>query len=408
MPASQRIGIQVILGQRIRLDPNNVQATFLERCAGAARRIWNVGLDRWQKMYEAGEKPSWRKINAEVNARKNTDLAWLREIPWAAPNNALQDLGNAFSHFFRRVKAGEKPGYPRFKSKKRATPAFAIEGRALTFDGKKVKIPKLGWVRVRQELRFPGKVLSGRFSKKSGHWYLSVQVEVEGSWIYPHACETQAIVGMDLGVKDIAVLSNGTRVPAPRVLRRLEGRLRMLNKQLARRTKGGANWRKTKEKLAKLHERIVNIRKDVTHNLTASIVRQFRFIGVEDLCFKGMARTRLAKSVHDAAMSEVLRQIDYKAQLAGGVVVKAGRWYPSTKTCSSCGFVNKAVVLGIESWVCPACGAVHDRDDNASINLRNLAAAHAATACCPGSSGSVDVDGVKLPVGQESSSYVNQ
>ena len=156
----------MILGQRIRLAPSNVQATFLTRCAGAARRVWNVGLDRWQKMYEAGEKPNWRILSAEINTRKDTDLAWLRELPWAVPNNALRDLGNAFSHFFRRVKAGDgKPGYPHFKKKGRCKEGFAIEGRALKFDGRKAKVPKLGWVRIRQELRFPGRVLSARFSK---------------------------------------------------------------------------------------------------------------------------------------------------------------------------------------------------------------------------------------------------
>lgn len=402
----------MILGQRIRLAPNNVLQTFLERCAGAARKIWNVGLGRWQKMYEAGEKPNWRTINAEVNARKNTDLVWLRELPWAVPNNALQDLGNAFSHFFRRVKAGDcKPGYPHFKKRGRCKEGFAIEGRALKFDGRKVKVPKLGWLRTRQELRFPGKILSARFTQHAGHWYVSIQVEVdETQWSYPHPCKTHAVVGVDLGVKDLAVMSDGTRVPAPRIFRCLEKRLRMLNKQLARRSKiRGADWRKTKAKIAKLHERIANIRKDVTHNLTARLVRDFRVIVIEDLNVKGMASNHcIAKSVMDAAMAEVGRQLGYKAHLAGSEVLVANRWFPSSKMCSDCGFVNKVVVLGVESWICPACGSVHDRDDNAAQNLKQMAAAHAATACCPGSSGPVDVDRVKLLVGQESSSYVNR
>ncbi len=391
----------MILGQRIRLDPNDVQASFFDRCAGTARRIWNDGLDRWQKLYAAGEKPNWRKLNAEINARKKTDLIWLKEIPWAVPNRALSDLGNAFSHFFRRVKNKDpKAGYPCFKKRGRCRESFAIEGRALQFDGKRVEVPKLGWVRTRQEPRFPGKVLSARFSKHSGHWYLSVQVEVDDSWVYPHRCETQAVVGVDLGVKDLAVLSTGEKIEAPRALRAHEIALRILNKELSRRTKGGANWKKTKAKLARLHERIGNIRHAVTHELTAGIVQRFRTIGVEDLSIKGMARgLRLGKSVMDAGMAEVIRQIDYKAELAGCVVVKADRWFPSSKTCHVCGIVRDSLPLGIRQWTCE-CGAEHDRDVNAAINLREMAAARAVTTCCPGSAG--PLWGAKLLVGQES------
>lgn len=399
----------MILGQRIRLDLNNVQASWMERCAGSARFIFNWGLARWQEVYKAGGKPNWRTINAEVNARKNGDLAWLREIPWAVPNNALQDLNNAFQHFFRRVKNGEKPGYPQFKSKKRSKPSFCIEGRAVQFVGKRVKLPKLGWVRTRQELRFPGKLISARFAKHAGHWYVSVQVEVADSWDYSHRCETQAAVGVDLGVVDLAVLSDGTRVPAPRILRRLEAKLRMLNKRLSRRTKGGKNWLKAKAQLGKLHERIGNIRKDVTHNLTARLVHDFRWIGIEDLNVKGMAANHhLAKSVMDAAMTEMGRQILYKAALAGSNVVQADRWYPSSKTCSDCGAIFAGLKLGVESWVCQSCGSVHDRDANAAINLRNLALAHRERAQCPGSSGCSLGVATKLSVGWESSSYVNQ
>lgn len=392
-----------ILGQRIRLDPNDVQATFFDRCAGTARRIWNDGLDRWQEMHEAGEKPNWRKLNTEVNARKADDLAWLKELPWAVPNNALQDLGAAFSHFFRRVEAGDvKPGYPRFKKKGHCQEGFAIEGRALQFDGRKIKIPKLGWVRTRQEVRFPGRVLSARFTKRAGHWYVSIQVEVDESYVYPHRCETQAVVGIDLGLRDLAVLPDGSRTKAPRSLRRRELKLRRLNKELARRTKGGRNWQKTKAVLGRLHERIANIRHAVTHELTAEIVRRFRWIGVEDLNVAGMARNgHLAKSVMDAAMAEVLRQLDYKAPLAGAVVVKADRWFPSSKMCSACGVVRDSLPLGTRRWTCENCGTEHDRDVNAAKNLEKMAAAYAVTAQRQGSSGGSRKAAAKLPSGWE-------
>lgn len=397
-----------VLGQRIRLDPNNVQASWLERCAGTARFTFNWGLARWQEQYAAGEKPSWQKLNAELNACKVADFPWMTELPWAVPNKALADLGVAFTNFFRRVKAGQRAGYPRFKSKKQSKPAFAIEARALAFDERKIKLPKLGWVRTREALQFPGKILSARFTKHAGHWYVSIQVEVSDSWSYPHRCETQATVGVDLGVVDLAVLSTGERIETPRALRTHEKRLRQLNKELSRRTKGGKNWQKTKAQLGQLHERIACIRHDVTHKLTTDLVSRFRWIGIEDLNIAGMARTRLAKSVMDAAMGEVGRQLAYKAPLAGSTVVVVGRWFPSSKTCSDCGTKRKGPLsLSIREWSCEACGVVHDRDENAAQNLKQMAAAHAATACCHGSAGPGLETGAKLPLGQESSSYVN-
>jgi putative transposase len=200
----------MILAHRIRLDPNNVQRTWLDRCAGAARFTYNWGLARWQEAYTTGDKPNWRKLNAELNTIKAEKFAWLCTLPWKIPNQALEDLGTAFQHFFRRVKVKETPGYPRFKKKGRCSEGFAIEARALVFDKRRVKLPKLGWLRMREVVRFPGKVLAARFTKRTGYWYLSVQVEVAETWVYPHRCKTQAVVGVDLGVCDLAVLSTCT------------------------------------------------------------------------------------------------------------------------------------------------------------------------------------------------------
>jgi len=382
----------------------------MDRCAGTARKAFNWGLGRWQEMYKAGGKPGWMGLNKELNSIKAVEFSWMKELPWAVTTMALKDLGAAFSNFFRRVKEGNpKPGYPNFKSKKKVKPSFGLEGRAIQFDGKRVKLPKLGWIRTRQELRFPGKVLSARFSKHADRWYVSVQVEVEAPWVYPHRCETQAVCGVDFGVADLAVVSDGTRVPAPRIFRQLEKRLRMLNKRLARRTTGGKNWLKAKLQLQRLHEQIASIRKDVTHNLTARLVRDFRWIGIEDLNVKGMAANHcIAKSVMDAAMAEVGRQILYKAPLAGSNVVQADRWYPSSKTCSDCGAIFAGLKLGVESWVCQSCGSVHDRDDNASINLRNIALAQRDRALSLGSSGCSFGVATKLLFVRELSSHVNQ
>jgi len=384
MKASKRI-----LSHRIRLEPNNAQASFFARCAGASRFVWNLGLARWKELYEAGEKTSWQKINAEVNARKKQDLAWLYSLPCAITNKSLSDLGLAFSSFFRRVKSGDaKAGYPRFKAKKKVKPSFELDSRNVVFEGKRIRIPKLGWVKTSEELRFPGKICTTRITKHAGHWYVSVAVEVDDSWVYPHRCENQTeVVGIDLGVNDLAVLSDGTRFRAPRVLRKKEIKLRRLNKELSRRTKGGRNWNKTKKKLSTLHKNIADVRKDTIHKMTTRIVSKFGVIGVEDLCVKGMARTRLAKSIHDAAFSEVLRQLDYKSELAGSTLVKADRWFPSSKTCHVCGTVVDKLPLSVRQWTCNSCGIDHDRDDNAAQNLKNLAVDHTVTAYCHESAG---------------------
>lgn len=379
----------------------------MRRCAGTSRYTYNWGLDTWQKLYKAGEKPSWLILNKMLNATKPS---WMRELPWRIPNAALEDLGKAFNNFFRRIKTGEKPGYPKFKKKGRSKESFSIEGRSLVFVGRRLRVPKLGWVRLREQLRFPGKVLSAKFSERAGHWYVSVQVEVDDSWVYPHRCETQAVCGIDLGVVDLAVISNGCRVSAPRVFRQLEKRLRRLNKELSRRRRGGKNYQKTKSKIQKLYARMASIRDDTIHKLTADVVRKFRWIGLENLNIQGMSKNRrLSKSVMDAAMGEVRRQLVYKAALSGSNVVFADRWYPSSRTCSSCGVVYEDLVLGERRWTCDACGTEHDRDENAAENLKNLAEAHSVTACRQGSSGSTrSTRGVKLPPGQESSSCVDQ
>lgn len=397
----------MILGQRIRLDLNDVQQTFFARCAGTARFAYNWGLARWKKQHEAGEKPSAYSLNKELNAIKADEFPWLVELPWAIPTVALLDLGAAFSNFFRRAKAGNrKPGYPHFKKRGRCREGFAVEGRALAFDGCKVKTPKLGWVRTRQELRFPGRVVSARFGKHAGHWYVSVQIEVDASWEYPHRCETQAVVGVDLGLVRLAVPSEGEPTDAPRALRFYEKRLRRLDKELGRRTRGGANWQKTLLKLQKCHEKIANLRRDVTHKLTAQLVRDFRFIGIEDLHVAGMLKNKhLAKSVADAAMAEVGRQLRYKSPLAGSTVVVADRWFPSSKLCSACGVETESLLLSVRVWTCDACGTVHDRDRNAAINLRNFAAAYAAIACRQGSTDASPLARVELPHGQESGSH---
>jgi putative transposase len=349
------------------------------------------------------------RLNAELNSIKREAYPWMAELPWVVTNTALSDLGVAYQNFFRRLREGSKPGYPKFKKKGRNKEAFAVEARNCRFDKKKVRLPKLGWVRLCESLRWPGKVLSIRISKEAGKWFLSAQIELDQAvWSYPHLCENQAVVGIDLGLVDLCILSTGHRVKAPRTCRLYEVKLRRLNRELSRRQKGSSNWHKTKLKLQKVHQRIRNIRHDLLHRVSSALVRCFRWIGLEDLNVKGLARGRLAKSVHDAAWSELRRQLEYKAPLAGSNLVFADRFFASSKTCSVCGQIVDSLPLSVRDWTCD-CGAHHDRDQNAAENLKQLAAAQAVTACGEERAGSALRHRTKrASMKQESSSYVNQ
>lgn len=394
------------LAHRIRLYPNNVQATHLVKTAGVARFAYNWGLARWNELYEAGEKRSWQKLNAELNAIKREQFPWMYEVTKWASQKALNDLGDAFNNFFRRMRNGDREkGHPKFKKKGHARDSFYVAGADLKFDRNKVRVPRLGWIRMAESIRFPGRVVGSRFTKRADKWFVSLQIEVADSWVYPHQCKNQVAVGIDLGVVRLAIPSKGEPTDAPRALRFYEKRLKRLQRQLARRQKGSNNREKTKLKIQKAHEKIANIRRDVTHKLTSQLVRDFRWIGIEDLNVKGMLSNRyLAKSVADAALGEVRRQLEYKAPLAGSTVVVADRFYPSSKRCHICGHVLKRLLLSKRQWCCPACSSEHDRDHNAAMNLEQLAAGYAVKACGEGSSGNTFVGVVKLPLMKQESS----
>ena len=348
------------------------------------------------------------KLNAELNAIKRDEFPWMLEVTKWATNKALNDLGDAFANFFSRLRKHQKPGYPKFKKKGRCKESFYVAGLDLGFNGNKIRIPRLGWVRMAESIRIPGRPVSARFSRTADKWFVSIQIEVDPQWQYPHGCKSQAAVGVDIGIVDLAVRSNGNVTKAPRALRLYESRLKKLQRELSRRKKGGSSWQKTKVKIQRTHEKVRNIRSDVIHNLTAGLVRDFRWIGIEDLNVQGMVKNRrLAKSVADAALAEVRRQLEYKAVLAGGTVVIADRWFPSSKMCYACGHVVESMDISVRKWTCCSCGAQHDRDRNASLNLEAMAAGYAVKARGAGGADDGYFGVVKLPSWKrESSSYL--
>lgn len=233
---------------------------------------------------------------------------------------------------------------------------------------------------MRESLRFIGKIMSATVSRVADRWFVSITVETES--IPVAQAENQGAVGVDLGVAALATLSTGEVVPGPKAHKALLGRLQRLSRSLSRKVKGSANRRRAKAKLGRLHSRISDIRKDALHKLTTAVTRRFHTIGIEDLNVRGMVKNRrLARAVSDMGFFEFRRQLEYKAAQRGAIVVVADRWYPSSKTCSACGHKLSELPLAVRQWSCPACGADHDRDVNAAINLRNLAVSSTVSVC---------------------------
>jgi putative transposase len=314
---------------------------------------------------------------------------------------AIMQLGRAFENFF----AG-RARYPRFRRKGRDD-RFTLSNDQLRIEGRRIRIPKLGWVRMRETLRFAGRIVSASVARVANHWYASITVET--SELPAPLAENQGSVGIDLGVKALATLSTGETFEGPKALRTLLIRLRRLSRSVSCKVKGSRNRAKAKLKLAKLHARIANIRRNSLHQLSTSITRRFNTIGIEDLNVKGMLGNRhLARTIADMGFYELRRQLDYKAAWRGGQVVLADRWFPSSKLCSGCGYRLDELGLDVRHWICPGCGASHDRDVNAATNLRNMAVSSTASACGGEGAGPARERRVKpAPAKQESNGKVN-
>lgn len=358
------------------LKLNNRERTRLTGCAGAARFAYNWGLQQKMAAYEAtGKSPSYYELHRQLNSLKQTAFPWLYDYSKTIPQEALRDLEKAFQNFFRRLKKGEKPGFPRFKSRKRRIGSFRLWG-SIHVEPRRIKLPRLGWLRLYETGYLPVagvKVLSATISERAGRWYVSLQVEEE----IDERQATGEPLGVDLGLKSLAVCSDGTQVENPRALRRASKQLARCQRELSRRQKGSANRAKTKQKLARIHQRIAHLRQDSIHQATSRIVAKTKpetarpaVIVLEDLNVVGMMQNhRLARAIGDAGLGEFRRQMTYKCAWYGIDLQMADRWYPSSKRCSHCGQVKETLLLSERTYHCEACGFVIDRDLNAARNL---------------------------------------
>lgn len=377
------------------LDPNNHQRTLLLKHAGAARFVYNWGLRRKIESYEStGRTPTAIDLHRELNALKKTDFPWLYDVSKCSPQEALRNLDRAYLNFFRRSKQQKKGGrgFPKFKSRKKAIGSFSLFGSIRVFDNA-VQLPRLGRLRLKEHGYLPEhgwKILRAIVSEKAGRWFVSLQVEQD---VPDPISKDGDVLGVDVGVKYSATLSDGTSYNNPRALYSAERRLRMLQKRISRRVEGGKNRAKAINAVAKQHYRVACIRKDALHKATSAIVKRVSVVGIETLDISSMMKNHyLAKAIGDASMAEFHRMLKYKMKWSGGTVVEADQWFPSSKMCSSCSYVNKDIILGIGAWTCPICESKHDRDKNAALNLKNMAGSSPVTAYCPGSSSRVNLD----------------
>ena len=355
--------MKVTRSHKIALDPTPEQEASFRKAAGIARVAWNWALAEWNRQYKAGEKPDGPGLKKRFNAIKRESFPWVYESPRDANAQPFAHLDNAFKRFFRK-----EVRKPRFKKKGRCKDSFYIANDKFRVEGKNVRLPKIGSVRMRESLRFEGKVLCATVSRTADRWFVSISVEVHMPMVRR---ENQArTVGVDLGVKRLATLSDGMTVDGPKPLRRQLGRLRRLSKSVSRKRKGSCNRAKAVRRLSRCHVRIAGIRGDCLHKLTTNLVRNYGRVVVEDLNVKGMAHNRrLARAIHDMGFGEFRRQLAYKAEALPCEVVLADRWFPSSKLCRICNAKNDGLTLNDRSFRCDACGHEEDRDLNASRNL---------------------------------------
>ncbi len=351
---------------RFRMEPTQAQIEALLRMAGARRWVWNWGLARRKEVYAAmGKGLSYQQQAAELTAvKKRPETAWLREADSQLLQQALQDLDRAFKAFFER-----RARFPRFKSKKKDQPRFRIPQR-VKVEGSKVYIPKVGWVAIRQSQPIDCPVKGATFKRDTqGHWYVTLTAEFEMPDVPLPPANPERVVGIDLGLKDFAVLSDGTRIAPPKFYRKVLSKLRRAQRALSRKQKGSKNREKARKHLNKIHAKVRNQRQDWLHKLTTGLVQKYDGLCIEDLNLKGIARTKLSTSVLDAALGEFRRQLEYKTVWRRKHLAVIDRYFPSSKLCRECGTIHTALTLSDRVWTC-GCGALHDRDLNAAQNIR--------------------------------------
>jgi len=357
----------VILAHSIALDPNRRQAAYFARAAGTARFSYNNALAAWNQTYETDGKVDSGRLQRDFNATRREKFPWMNDVSSYAYAHPWIQLRQAFSAFFRK-----KAKHPKFRAKHRSPESFYVHNAEIWFDGKMLHLApkkfKLGPIRMREELRFDGRVVGATIRRDVDRWFISVQVDVGDGYSKERVSDGE--VGVDLGIATLATLSTGERIVGPKPLRSALKKLRRTSRRHSRKKKGSNNRGKSRLRLARLHRRVRNIRRDALHRLTTKLCRENQAVAVEDLSVRGMMRNRrLARHIADMGWHEFRRQLEYKCLIYGTQLTVADRFFPSSKMCSACGAVRAELPLGERTYRCQGCGLELDRDLNAARNL---------------------------------------
>ena len=377
---------------KIALKPNNKHRGWFKQQCGYARFAYNQALADFKLGLDQDNFQSWQTLCANFNKSKK-EYDWTQAQDQRSAKYAIENLGKGVSNW-----VAKRARFPRFK-KRGKKDSFTTDEQSVVVRGKKIKLPKIGWIKMSEELRFRGKIVKVTVSRTAHKWFVSITVDV-GT---PKQVErsTDPIIGVDVGINTLATLDDGTKYDNPRPLKHYERKLKKSQRRLSKREYQSQNWYKQKLKVERLHYRITCIRNDSHHKASTGIVNRAGTIAIETLMVTNLLRNkRVAKALSDSALGGFLEKLKTKAETCGIPVVKADRFFASSKTCSSCGHKKKKLELSERTYHCSQCGISIDRDVNAALNLKQLAAGHAESLNACGADGRPDRTADRVETGK--------